>query len=116
MPISIADLRAAVRCLEVETVSGTVEITYRVGAVTQEAMESVVLGADGKPVSGFDEIIAHLVGWLERWDVLDGEAMYPISAENLRVLPRAFLLDIYGAIHSDVRVRPTRRAGSLAAS
>jgi hypothetical protein len=108
MPISLADIRSGKRKIEVETLSGTVNIVYRLGEVTDAAITD-----RDKP--GFAGVIAILVSWLESWDVLDGEAMYPITEESLRELPRAFLLDIYGAINGDVSLRPTKRGGSFGA-
>lgn len=109
MPISLGDLQSKKRTITVETVAGEVEITYRLGEVTEAALD-----AHDKP--GFGGIIELLAQWIERWDVLDGEAMLPITVETLNALPRSFLLDIYGAINGDTRLRPTRKAGSLSAS
>lgn len=109
MPITLGDLQSKKRTITVETIAGEVEITYRLGEVTEAA-----LNEHDRP--GFGGIIEMLARWIERWDVLDGEAMVPISTETLQTLPRSFLLDIYGAINGDTRLRPTRRQGSLNAS
>ena len=109
MPITVADLQNKRRTITVETIAGDVEITYRLGEVTEAAL-------DEHNTPGFGGIIALLAQWIERWDVLDGEEMLPITVETLKSLPRSFLLDIYGAINGDTRLRPTKRRGSLSAS
>jgi len=104
--LQLADLKKMEREIEVDSVAGCVTIVYRLGDVTETALEE-----HDKP--GFESVLELLERWLVRWDLMDGEEMYPTNLKSLKELPRSFLLDVFSAINQDVRIRPTKRAGSF---
>lgn len=109
MPLSLNDLRQGIRTIKVETLAGDVNVTYKLGAVTP-----TIRNERDKP--GMLGVASLLSYWIEKWDLMDGDEMYPITEESLCALPESFLLDVYAGINGDTRFRPTKKAGSFSGS
>jgi hypothetical protein len=109
MPITLKDLQSLRRTITVETAAGELNVTYRLGAITPASRAEF----DRPGIAG---IASHLAQWIEKWDLLDGDEMYPLTEDALMALPDSLLLDVYGAINGDLHTRPTRKAGSFSDS
>lgn len=101
MPITLADLKKGRRTISVALPEGTVTMTYRSGEVTLASFEELAT------------ITRMVANWVESWDLMDGDEMYPISEESVARLPQSFVCAIWDAIGEDVRSRPTRKSGSM---
>ncbi len=100
MPISLADLQRNKRTIPVKTPFGDLEVVYRPGAITQEAITS-------------GSVFETLATGIETWDLLDEGEMVVITVETMRALPTALVMAIFHAMMEDVTARPTERAGSF---
>lgn len=102
MPIDLQALRAVTREIAVDICGETLRVTYRPAAITEAAVRG--LGQADAPFQLLVDAIAS-------WDLMDGEAMVPITVESLKELPVELATAAIDAILDEARRRPTRKAG-----
>lgn len=107
MGIQVSNLRKDEKTFTFTKGDDSAEITYRPSAVTPKSMSKV---RETDPNEG-DLAVVHLLagnpdedvhGVLVRWDVMDGDEMWPITVERVSELPLGFLADVLKAIQDDM--------------
>ncbi len=104
MAITLMQLRASERRIEVEYAGEQVGIVYCPGSVTPELVAQVA-AREGEPGSEVETILMALEQSVIEWEVLDEhDAKLPPTPEVMRRLPIPFLATVFFGILGDMKV------------
>jgi len=101
------------KTLHVEVGEHALHVVYRPQAVTPAMLDRMTV-ANEKPGSMLVSVVCDLV---EGWDLTDDQGEgYPLVAESVRLLPRAFLSTVVKTVTEDINPNPTKRRALSATS
>lgn len=113
MPISLAQLKANLRTINVPYFDDNLSVTYRPSELTPQITAEIqdrVEAGEGNNVA-----VETLCRVMTAWDLMsDKDKMVPITPDELSALPGPLLLAIFEAIAEDGRPKPRSAKGSFA--
>lgn len=99
--MKLSQLRANVRRIVVDYYGDTVDIAYRPAEMTPETEDALREAREANRVT--DALVGLITRAVIEWDVIgDDDKPLPITPENVRPLPSAFLLHLMAAIQEDM--------------
>ncbi len=109
MPLNLSTLTQSMRTLAVKLEDGTLNLTYRPGAitarmVTQERQRKL----ESSSVEASTESLASV---LTSWDLTDDDKPLPVTVEALMLLPSSVIFACWRAIQEDITA-PKAKSGT----
>lgn len=99
MGIQVTNLRKDERTFTFTLGDDAAEITYRPSGVTPKSLARVREAGEDE---GEKAVVNLLLDVLVRWDIMDGDDMWPITEDRLGDLPLTFLADVLDGIQTDM--------------
>lgn len=99
MAMKLSEVQAKVKQVTVEYLDETVDVGYCPAKFTAEVMEAVTEAETANDLSILGALLEPVLAW---WDVLDDkDRRIPTTAENIRVMPMAFVMKVMAAVQED---------------
>lgn len=111
MAMQVKKLKGDLRSTTIHYLDDSATITYRPGELTPVVENEMREAGEDGDATFLAELLSRIV---VQWDLEgeDGES-YPITPDDLSVLPSAFLLAVLTGVREDMTPKPTNGRGSF---